>query len=397
MRRVLNLGAGTQSSVLYLMIAGGELPAAEVAIFADTGWEPPAVYEQLKWLEREGGGRLPVARVSAGNIREDGMVSVMRGRRKDGTRWVSLPMYVSSRRPARTPPPPAPRPGAFSFGGSARPRPGPGPAPPRDFSLRIGPPPPRRRDRTHLPRGRLPPQESSVATTKKRTAKKPAAKRPAKKTAKKPAAAERGRTGASPAGKPAAAAPNRPAAPASASAAVRPTRAHEPRPPRHPITPALTAAIPESLDPGLTEVGAAILAVLADPECARMTVKDKAALAGITDRTWRRYMADPDFVGRVNDVARVMLRGAVGPVMDRLAQCALSYEPSASADRRLFCDVLGLTGPSSVIAIKNEIARADAGGEGGVRPAEEVAEALLADGRPLPPALRFKLTGILLA
>lgn len=42
-KRVLNLGAGTQSSVIYLMMCRGELPPADVAIFADTQWEPKEV------------------------------------------------------------------------------------------------------------------------------------------------------------------------------------------------------------------------------------------------------------------------------------------------------------------------------------------------------------------
>lgn len=45
MIRVLSLGAGVQSSTLALMIARGELPPVDCAIFSDTGWEPKAVYE----------------------------------------------------------------------------------------------------------------------------------------------------------------------------------------------------------------------------------------------------------------------------------------------------------------------------------------------------------------
>lgn len=48
--RVLSLGAGVQSSTLALMIAKGELPPVEAAIFADTGDEPRAVYEYLDYL-----------------------------------------------------------------------------------------------------------------------------------------------------------------------------------------------------------------------------------------------------------------------------------------------------------------------------------------------------------
>ena len=65
--RVLSLGAGVQSTTLALMAAKGEIEPPDCAIFADTGWEPKAVYRHLDRLE----GQLPfpVHRVSAGDIR----------------------------------------------------------------------------------------------------------------------------------------------------------------------------------------------------------------------------------------------------------------------------------------------------------------------------------------
>lgn len=69
MIRVLSLGAGVQSSTLALMIARGDLPPVDCAIFSDTGWEPKAVYEWLDWLEQQ--LPFPVHRVSAGNLRQD--------------------------------------------------------------------------------------------------------------------------------------------------------------------------------------------------------------------------------------------------------------------------------------------------------------------------------------
>jgi hypothetical protein len=50
--RVISLGAGVQSTTLALMAAQGEIgPMPDYAIFADTGWEPAAVYRHLDWLE----------------------------------------------------------------------------------------------------------------------------------------------------------------------------------------------------------------------------------------------------------------------------------------------------------------------------------------------------------
>jgi hypothetical protein len=74
MIRILSLGAGVQSSTLALMIAHGELPPINAAIFADTQWEPKKVYAWLDWLESEV-QRLPhpfpIYRVTLGSLRDN--------------------------------------------------------------------------------------------------------------------------------------------------------------------------------------------------------------------------------------------------------------------------------------------------------------------------------------
>lgn len=71
--RVLSLGAGVQSSTLLLMAVHGEL-AVDRAIFADTQWEPKAVYQWLEYLmpiaEKAG---IPIDVVTGGNLREDSL------------------------------------------------------------------------------------------------------------------------------------------------------------------------------------------------------------------------------------------------------------------------------------------------------------------------------------
>ena len=90
--RVLSLGAGVQSSTVLLMSCVGELPKLDAAIFADTGWEPEAVYRHLTWLEDVAKGHgIPVHRVSAGNIKEDALRSQVRGKAEEGQRWASMP------------------------------------------------------------------------------------------------------------------------------------------------------------------------------------------------------------------------------------------------------------------------------------------------------------------
>ena len=83
--RVLSLGAGVQSSTLLLM-ACEQQERIDAAIFADTGWEPAAVYRHLAWLEEQARrASIPVYRVSAGDLRDDAL-------RGDSRSW--MPMYV---------------------------------------------------------------------------------------------------------------------------------------------------------------------------------------------------------------------------------------------------------------------------------------------------------------
>ena len=87
--RVLSLGAGVQSSVMALLAARGEIgPMPEAAIFADTGWEPKAVYEHLDWLEGE--LPFPVHRVSAGNIKDN----LLSQQNSTGQKFDAVPFYL---------------------------------------------------------------------------------------------------------------------------------------------------------------------------------------------------------------------------------------------------------------------------------------------------------------
>lgn len=68
--KILSLGAGIQSSTLALMAVHGDLgEMPDCAIFADTGWEPKAVYEHLEKLKAA--LPFPVHIVSAGNLKND--------------------------------------------------------------------------------------------------------------------------------------------------------------------------------------------------------------------------------------------------------------------------------------------------------------------------------------
>lgn len=83
----LSLGAGVQSTAIALLAVDGILPKPDVAIFADTGWEPPSVYAHLDRLEvvmADAG--IPLLRVSQGNLRRDAVTA--------GSRFASVPWFI---------------------------------------------------------------------------------------------------------------------------------------------------------------------------------------------------------------------------------------------------------------------------------------------------------------
>jgi 3'-phosphoadenosine 5'-phosphosulfate sulfotransferase (PAPS reductase)/FAD synthetase len=87
--RALSLGAGVQSSVCLLLACRGEIAPFDVAIFADTGWEPRSVYRHLDRLERLAtAAGIPIRRVGRGNIRADAL--------DPAHRFASMPLYTLS-------------------------------------------------------------------------------------------------------------------------------------------------------------------------------------------------------------------------------------------------------------------------------------------------------------
>ena len=87
--RVLSLGAGVQSTTLLLLAAEGRIGPLDAAIFADTQWEPAAVYRHLDRLEADVARKagIPIHRVSVGNIRQDAL--------DPAHKFVSLPTFTT--------------------------------------------------------------------------------------------------------------------------------------------------------------------------------------------------------------------------------------------------------------------------------------------------------------
>lgn len=90
---ILNLGAGVQSTAVYLLACDVKLwgpNLLDFAIFADTGEEPEAVYAHLAWLKSI--GDIPIMVRTRGRIGED----LKKGQNATGQRFASIPAYTTS-------------------------------------------------------------------------------------------------------------------------------------------------------------------------------------------------------------------------------------------------------------------------------------------------------------
>jgi len=92
--KILNLGAGVQSSAILLKCIHGELPVPDHAIFADTGDEPKAVYDWLQVLIRLAkDAGIPVHVVSREG---ETLLEHMTEQIKTGKRLDKIPAFVAN-------------------------------------------------------------------------------------------------------------------------------------------------------------------------------------------------------------------------------------------------------------------------------------------------------------
>jgi hypothetical protein len=95
---VLNLGAGVQSTWVYLAYARGEIaPCIDVAVFADTGEEPAAVYRHLAWLRSLNGPPIVVRSIGS-RLGDD----LLRGQNSTKHRFASIPAYTAAKEGVQT-------------------------------------------------------------------------------------------------------------------------------------------------------------------------------------------------------------------------------------------------------------------------------------------------------
>lgn len=88
--RVISLGAGVQSSCMYLRAVEGDFGPCDLAIFADTQCEPAYVYDQLEYLRSVGSETIPIVTATAGSLME----SVEKASRGSEGRFASVPFWV---------------------------------------------------------------------------------------------------------------------------------------------------------------------------------------------------------------------------------------------------------------------------------------------------------------
>jgi hypothetical protein len=101
---ILNLGAGVQSTTLYLMSLHGKAPRFDWAVFADTGEEPQDVYAHLRWLMSLGepGARPNAAQVyvptilvgTAGKLGDD-LINGVRAPGAGRARFAVIPAFTT--------------------------------------------------------------------------------------------------------------------------------------------------------------------------------------------------------------------------------------------------------------------------------------------------------------
>ena len=88
---VISLGGGVQSSVMALMASQGAFDRIpDCAIFADTHWEPPSVYEHVAWLE--GQLSFPVHVVDNGRSLRDDVKALVNHSGSQG--YVDIPVFL---------------------------------------------------------------------------------------------------------------------------------------------------------------------------------------------------------------------------------------------------------------------------------------------------------------
>jgi hypothetical protein len=98
MIRILSLGAGVQSTTVYLLARSGQIQPFDYAIFADTQEEPAAVYAHLEWLKALPEPKAKIIVATAGKLGDD----LMKGQNSTRQKFASIPAYTAEHHETRT-------------------------------------------------------------------------------------------------------------------------------------------------------------------------------------------------------------------------------------------------------------------------------------------------------
>lgn len=101
--RILSFGAGVQSTTMLLMAIKGIIPEFDYVIFADTGWEPKAVYDHYEWCKTEAEkAGMKVITVRFRNLYEDALQAIWSGDPDAEQPWAAMPYYLKLADGSRT-------------------------------------------------------------------------------------------------------------------------------------------------------------------------------------------------------------------------------------------------------------------------------------------------------
>lgn len=92
MIRVLNLGAGVQSTAVFLLAQEGRIAPIQHAVFADTQEEPTAVYEHLDWMKSICDPETTIHIATAGKLGDH----LLKGENSTGGRFACIPAFTGT-------------------------------------------------------------------------------------------------------------------------------------------------------------------------------------------------------------------------------------------------------------------------------------------------------------
>ena len=93
--KIISLGLGQQSTVLYFLSSMGKIPRADYAIFSDTGSESAETYRYLNWLKEWQADHKGIPIIHAG--RKSIYGDLLYGEGNQGAKYAVIPLFTKSK------------------------------------------------------------------------------------------------------------------------------------------------------------------------------------------------------------------------------------------------------------------------------------------------------------